>query len=143
MGYNNSPLTTLCYVVYATLRITYAVRGAIFEVNKILGSGFLEKVYERALIYELRERGLKAESQVPLKVRYKGNLVGDYYADILVEDCVIVELKAADKIEKIHEAQLLNYLRAAGISVGLLVNMKHPKAEIKRMVLDLPEGQDD
>ena len=123
--------------------ITYAVRGAVFEVNKILGSGFLEKVYERALIYELRERGLKAESQVPLKVLYKGNLVGDYFADIIVEDCVIVELKAADRIEKIHEAQLLNYLKAAGINVGLLVNMKHPRAEIKRMVLDLPEGQDD
>ena len=123
--------------------ITYAVRGAVFEVNKILGSGFLEKVYERALIYELRERGLKAESQVPLQVLYKGNLVGDYFADIIVEDCVIVELKAADRIEKIHEAQLLNYLKAAGINVGLLVNMKHPRAEIKRMVLDLPEGQDD
>ena len=122
--------------------ITYAVRGAVFEVNKILGSGFLEKVYERALIYELRERGLKAESQVPLKVLYKGNLVGDYFADIIVEDCVIVELKAADRIEKIHEAQLLNYLKAAGINVGLLVNMKHPRADIKRMVLDLPEGQD-
>ena len=123
--------------------ITYAVRGAVFEVNKILGSGFLEKVYERALIYELREKGLKAESQVPLKVLYKGNPVGDYFADIIVEGCVIVELKAADRIEKIHEAQLLNYLKAAGINVGLLVNMKHPRAEIKRMVLDLPEGQDD
>ena len=122
--------------------ITYAIRGAVFEVNKILGCGFLEKVYERALIYELRERGLKAESQVPLKVLYKDNLVGEYFADILVEDCVIVELKAADRIEKTHEAQLLNYLKATGINVGLLVNMKHPKAEIKRMVLDLPEGQD-
>lgn len=120
--------------------ITYAIRGAIFEVNRVLGSGFLEKVYENALILELRERGLKAESQVPLKVFYKENLVGDYFADILVEDQVIVELKAVERIEKIHEAQLLNYLRATGIHVGLLVNMKHPKAEIKRMVLDLPEG---
>jgi len=123
--------------------ITYAIRGAVFEVNKILGCGFLEKVYERALIYELRERGLKAESQLPLKVLYKDNLVGDYFADIIVEDCVIVELKAADRMEKIHEAQLLNYFKATGINVGLLVNMKHPKAEIKRMVLYLPEGQDD
>jgi len=123
--------------------ITYAIRGAVFGVNKILGCGFLEKVYERALIYELRERGLKAESQLPLKVLYKDNLVGDYFADIIVEDCVIVELKAADRMEKIHEAQLLNYFKATGINVGLLVNMKHPKAEIKRMVLYLPEGQDD
>jgi GxxExxY protein len=120
--------------------ITYAIRGAIFEVNKILGSGFLEKVYENALILELRDRGLKAETQLPLKVFYKENLVGDYIADILVEDQVIVELKAVEKLEKIHEAQLLNYLRATGIHIGLLVNMKQPKAEIKRMVLDLPEG---
>lgn len=122
--------------------ITYDIRGAVFEVNRILGSGFLEKVYERALIFELRDRGLKTESQVPLKIFYKENIVGDYFADILVEDQVIVELKAADRIEKVHEAQLLNYLRATGIQVGLIVNMKHPKAEIKRMVLDLPEGQD-
>ena len=122
--------------------ITYAIRGAVFEVNRILGSGFLEKVYEKALILELRDRGLKAEGQVPLKVFYKENLVGDYFADILVEDQVIVELKAVEKLGKIHEAQLLNYLRATGIRVGLLVNMKHPKAEIKRMVLDLPEGQE-
>ena len=121
--------------------ITYAIRGAVFEVNRVLGSGFLEKVYEKALIFELRDRNLKAESQVPLKVYYKENLVGEYYVDILVEDQVIVELKAVERLEKMHEAQLLNYLRATGIHVGLLVNMKHPKAEIKRMVLDLPEGQ--
>ena len=66
--------------------ITYAIRGAVFEVNKILGCGFLEKIYERALIYELHERGLKAESQVPLKVFYKDNLVGEYFVDILVDD---------------------------------------------------------
>ena len=78
--------------------ITYAIRGAVFEVNRILGSGFLEKVYEKALILELRDRGLKAEGQVPLKVFYKENLVGDYFADILVEDQVIVELKAVEKL---------------------------------------------
>ena len=121
--------------------ITYAIRGAIFEVNRVLGSGFLEKIYENALILELKNRGLKAEGQVPLKVFYKENPVGDYFADIIVEDQVIVELKVAERIEKVHEAQLINYLRATGIRVGLLVNMKHPKAEIKRMVLDLPEGQ--
>ena len=123
--------------------ITYEIRGAIFEVNRILGSGFLEKVYENALILELRGRGLKAENQVPLKVFYKENLVGEYFADILVEDQVIVELKSVERLQKLHEAQLLNYLRATGIRIGLLVNMKHPKAEIKRMVLDLPEGQRD
>jgi GxxExxY protein len=122
--------------------ITYAIRGAVFEVNRILGPGFLEKVYETALLVELRNRGLKAESQVPIKVHYKGNAVGEYIADILVEGKVIVELKVVDGFEKIHEAQLLNYLKATGIKVGLLVNMTHPKAEIKRMVLDLPEGHD-
>ena len=122
--------------------ITYAIRGAVFEVNKILGHGFLEKVYENALIIELRMKGLKCENQVPLKVHYKDKLVGEYIADLLVEDRVIVELKAIENLEKVHEAQLLNYLKATGIKVGLLVNMKYPKAEIKRMVFDMPEGHD-
>jgi GxxExxY protein len=72
--------------------ITYEIRGAIFEVNKILGSGFLEKVYENALLIELKNRGLKAESQVPLKVTYKDKIVGDYFADILVDNQVLIEL---------------------------------------------------
>ena len=122
--------------------VTYAVRGAVFEVNRVLGPGFLEKVYEKALLVELRKRGLKADSQVPIEVSYKGKMVGEYIADILVEDKVIVELKTVESLEKIHEAQLLNYLRATGIHIGLLVNMKHQKAEIKRMVLNLPEGLD-
>lgn len=73
--------------------LTYAINGAVFEVNKILGPGFLEKVYENALIIELTNRGLKAESQVPLSVRYKDNIVGEYFADVLVEDKVIIEFK--------------------------------------------------
>jgi GxxExxY protein len=120
--------------------ITYAIRGAVFEVNKVLGHGFLEKVYENALMLELQLRGLRAKSQVPLKVFYKDKIVGEYIADILVEKKVVVELKAIEKFEKVHEAQLLNYLKGTGIKVGLLVNMKFPKAEIKRMVFDLPEG---
>ena len=123
--------------------ITYAIRGAVFEVNKLLGHGFLEKVYENALITELRLKGLKAENQVPLKVFYKDNMVGEYFADIIVENQVIVELKAVERIKKVHQVQLLNYLKATGIKVGLLVNMRYPKAEIKRMVLDLPEGQEE
>jgi len=120
--------------------ITYAINGAVFEVNRVLGPGFLEKVYENALLVELKSRGLKAENQVPIKVFYKDNTVGEYFADILVEKNVLVELKTVEKIDRIHEAQLLNYLKATGIQVGLLVNFKHPKAEIKRMVLNLPEG---
>lgn len=115
--------------------ITYEIRGAIFEVNKILGSGFLEKVYENALLIELKNRELKAASQVPLKVSYKDEIVGDYFADIIVEDKVLVELKTVDKLGRIHEAQLLNYLKATGIQVGLLINFYHPKVEIKRFVL--------
>jgi GxxExxY protein len=75
-------------------------------------------------------------------VSYKGNVVGEYIADILVEEKVIVELKTVETIDKVHEAQLLNYLKATGIRVGILVNFKHPRAEIKMMVLDLPEGYD-
>jgi GxxExxY protein len=119
--------------------LTYAIRGAVFEVNNILGPGFLEKIYENALLIELRIRGLKAESQVPLKVFYKDYVVGEYFADIVVENRVIIELKNIERIERIHEAQVLNYLKATGLKIGLLVNFKHRKAEIKRMVLDLPE----
>jgi GxxExxY protein len=120
--------------------ITYQINGAVFEVNRVLGAGFLEKVYENALIIELHERGLKADSQVPLKVHYKGKVVGEYVVDIMVEDQVILELKSVDKLQKIHEAQLLNYLKATGMKVGLLINFKYPKADIKRFVLNLPEG---
>jgi GxxExxY protein len=122
--------------------ITYAINGAAFEVNRILGSGFLEKVYENALLVELRERGFNAESQVPVKVFYKNKVVGEYIIDILVEKKVIVELKTVEKFDNVHEAQLLNYLKASGIQVGLLINFKHPKVEIKRMVLELTEGHD-
>jgi GxxExxY protein len=121
-------------------KITYEIRGAVFEVNRVLGSGFLEKIYENALLIEIRKRGLGAESQVPINVRYKDHVVGEYIADIVVEDRVIVELKAVESLEKLHEAQLLNYLKATGIQIGLLVNFRHQKAEIKRMVFDLPEG---
>ena len=119
--------------------LTYQINGAVFEVSRTLGAGFLERVYENALMIELRKRGLKAESQVPIKVFYKDEIVGEYFADILVQDTVILELKAIENLSKVHEAQLLNYLKATGIQVGLLVNFKHPKAEIKRMVLGLEE----
>jgi len=115
--------------------LTYKIRGAIFEVNSVLGYGFLEKVYENALMIELQERGLKAECQVPISVHYKKQKVGEYFADIVVEDEVILELKAAESLQKLHEAQLLNYLKATGYRVGLLVNFTHPKAVIKRFVL--------
>jgi len=115
--------------------LTYKINGAIFEVNRELGPGFLEKVYENALIIELRERGLKAESQKAIEVKYKGRPVGEYFADIVVEESVVIELKSVEAIQKVHEAQLLNYLKATGYKIGLLINFKYPKAEIKRFVL--------
>ncbi|RPI71765.1 MAG: GxxExxY protein [Desulfobacteraceae bacterium] len=117
--------------------LTYQINGAAFEVSSILGPGFLEKVYENALLLELRKRNLKAVNQVPINVLYKGENVGEYVADILVEDQVVIELKTVDKLEKIHEAQILCYLKATGIKVGLLMNFKKSKVEIKRMVLNL------
>jgi GxxExxY protein len=121
--------------------ITYRIRGAVFEVNKVLGYGFLEKVYEKALMIELSSRGLSVENQVPLKVSYKEQIVGEYFTDLLVEGRVIIEIKAVTNLLKEHQAQLLNYLKATGIQIGLLVNFARNKAEIKRLVLDLPEGQ--
>lgn len=115
--------------------ITYQIRGAVFEVNRILGHGFLEKVYENALLVELHQSKLKAESQVPIKVKYKNTEVGEYFADIVVEDQVILELKAVESLQSVHEAQLLNYLKATKYIIGLLINFTHPKAEIKRFVL--------
>ena len=114
--------------------ITYKINGAVYEVFRVLGHGFLEKVYENALMIELQKCGLSVRQQIPIKVNYKGAKVGDYYADMLVEDKVIVELKAVESIQKIHEAQLLNYLKATGFKIGLLVNFTYPKAEIKRFV---------
>ena len=114
--------------------LTYIINGAVFEVNRILGAGFLEKVYEKALLNELSLRQLKVESQVPVKVHYKGDVVGEFILDILVEDSIIIELKAVEKLQKVHTAQLLNYLKATKLSVGLLVNFTYPKAEIKRFV---------
>ncbi len=115
--------------------LTYKINGAIFEVNKVLGAGFLEKVYENVLLVEFRKMGLVAKSQVPINVTYKGERVGEYFADIVVEETVIVELKVIKSLEKIHEAQLLNYLKATKYKVGLLVNFTHPKAIIKRFVV--------
>jgi GxxExxY protein len=115
--------------------LTFRIRSAAFQVNKQLGSGFLEKVYENALLIELRNVGLNAEAQVPVKVRYKGHEIGEYFADIVVENEVIIELKAVESLQKSHEAQLLNYLKATGYKVGLLINFTYPKAQIKRFVL--------
>ena len=122
--------------------LTYEINGAIFEVNRILGPGFLEKVYENALMIELNVRGVNAKNQVPINVHYKENMVGEYIADILVENKVIIEIKTVEKLAPIHKAQLLNYLNATGLNVGILVNFKSKKAEIDRVVFNLSEEPD-
>ncbi|MGA2605350.1 MAG: GxxExxY protein [Verrucomicrobiia bacterium] len=115
--------------------ITEQVIGAAFEVHGVLGYGFLEKVYENALLAELCKRRLKAETQKSIKVKYKDVIVGDYVADLIVEDKVIVELKTEETYNKVHEAQLLNYLKATGIKVGLLINFGRRKCEFRRLVM--------
>ena len=113
--------------------ITSVVIAAYYDVYNTLGYGFLEKVYENALILELQKRGLTAEQQLPIKVYYEGQVVGEYFADLLVNSLVILELKAAEQIIKAHEAQLTNYLKATDLEVGLILNFG-PKAEFKRKI---------
>jgi len=115
--------------------ITEQIIGAAFEVYRELGYGFLEKVYQRAMQVELRLRGLKAEIEQKIQVTFKGNVVGDYQADIFVSDVVMVELKVAKTYNSEDEAQLLNELKATGVKVGLLINFGRSKVEFKRMVL--------
>ncbi len=115
--------------------ITAKVIGAFFKVYNTLGYGFNEKVYENALVYELRKSGLQAEQQKSITVYYEEQTVGEYYADILVNGVVILELKAVHQLLDEHEAQLLNYLKATAVEVGLLLNFG-PKAEHKRKVYD-------
>ena len=115
--------------------LTESVLGAVFEVSNTLGAGFLEKVYERALLRELDLRGIRTAAQASFAVSYKGRSVGEYFADILVEDVLVVELKCVERLGNEHTAQCLNYLRASGRRVCLLVNFQKPKVEWKRIVL--------
>jgi GxxExxY protein len=115
--------------------LTSQIIGTFFKVYNTLAYGFLEKVYENALALELRNVGLKIEQQQPILVYYEAQVVGEYFADIVVNETIIVELKATRQIMREHEAQLLNYLKATRFEVGLLLNFG-PKAEYKRKVYD-------
>jgi GxxExxY protein len=115
-------------------QITKEIIGAAFEVHRVLGYGFLEKVYQRAMQVELVKRGLRAQLEHEITVRYKGVIVGDYKADIFVEDAVMVELKTTKTYNSEDEPQLLNELKATGTKVGLLINFGRKKVEFKRMV---------
>jgi GxxExxY protein len=117
--------------------LTETVIGCAFEISKVLGAGFLEKVYERALILELTLRGVSAKAQVSFPVCYKGQYVGEYLADLVVEQKLIVELKCVDRFASEHLAQCINYLKASRLRVALLINFQRPRVEWKRVILDL------
>lgn len=113
--------------------LTSKILEASFEVINELGAGFLESVYEKALLYVLEQKGLKAKPQVPIAVVFRGQTVGQFYADILVEEKIIIELKAVSKLMPEHSAQVINYLKSTGIKVGLLINFGNPKLEYYRL----------
>ena len=115
--------------------ITEKIIKSFYSVYNTLGYGFLEKVYENAMLIDLRKAGLKCENQVPIKVFYQNKIIGEYFADILVENKIIIELKAIKQLTKQDEAQLLNYLSSTKIEVGLLFNFG-VKPEIKRKIFD-------
>ena len=115
-------------------RITQAIIGAAFEVHAVLGYGFLERVYQKAMQVELIKSGFQAEREYSITVHYKGVVVGEYEADLFVNECVLVELKIAKAYRSEDEAQLLNGLKATGVKVGLLINFGREKVEFKRLV---------
>jgi len=117
--------------------VTDKIIGCVYQVGNTLGCGFLEKVYENALAIELRKAGLEVAQQHDIQVRYGKDIVGEYAADLLVNREIIVELKTMKALDDVHTAQCLNYLKATGLSVCLLINFGRPKVEVKRIVNDL------
>jgi len=114
--------------------LTEKIIGGAFAVGNTLGAGFLEKVYENALAHELRKLGIRVEQQAAIEVRYDNVIVGDYVADLVVERSVLVELKAVKALDDVHFAQCMNYLKATGLKVCLLINFGSPKVQVKRIV---------
>ena len=117
--------------------LTERIIGCAYRVYNKMGFGFLESVYEKCLMIELKKMGLVAESQVPIHVEYDGEIVGEFVADILVEGVVVLELKSVKQIVRAHEIQLVNYLTATGKEIGLILNFSETKVEVKRKVRDL------
>ena len=113
--------------------LTAKILECCFEVSNELGAGFLESVYEKALVVAFSQKGISVQSQVPLKVEFRGVIVGDFYADLIVEEKVLIELKAVTRILQEHKAQVINYLNATGLDVGLLVNFGNPRMEYFRL----------
>jgi GxxExxY protein len=121
-------------------KITHKIIGATYKVYNQLGFGFLESVYKKALCLELAESGIKFEVEKPLKVYYFGQVVGDFFVDVFVEDAVVVELKSVQKLAKEHGAQLVNYLKAMNRDIGLLINFGQLGVEIQRKYRDPKMG---
>ncbi len=117
--------------------LTDKVIGCAYKVYNIMGFGFLESVYEKCLLIELQKAGIHAEAQKDILVQYEGNIVGEFKADILIDDVIIVELKPVRQIVKAHEVQLVNYLSATGKDIGLIINFGEKSVEIKRKVRDI------
>jgi GxxExxY protein len=115
--------------------LTEKTIGAAYTVSNTLGCGFLEKVYENALAVELRHLGLDVRQQFPIPVHYRNIQVGDFFADLLIESAVLVELKSCDRLAELHQAQCLNYLKGTGLPLCLLVNFGKPRVEVKRLRL--------
>lgn len=118
---------------FEAAEVTEKVIGAAMQISNVLGTGFLEKVYQNALVYELRKLNLSVGEEVAIEIYYDGFKVGEYRADIIVAQSVIVEVKAAKAIDDVHQAQLLNYLKATGLKVGLVINFGTPRIGIKRL----------
>ncbi len=115
-------------------KITEKIIGCAFTVYNHLGSGYMESVYERCMLIELKKAGLHVNSQHPIKVLYENQVVGEFIADLVVEELIIVELKAINQLTKIHEAQLVNYLVSTGKDIGLLINFGPEKITLKRKI---------
>jgi GxxExxY protein len=120
-------------------QITEKAIGCAFKVSNTLGCGFLEKVYENAMVIEIRKAGLVVNQSFPMQVLYDGAVVGIYEADILVENSLLIELKVVKNLDEVHVAQCLNYLRATGLSLCLLINFYRPKIEIRRIARNFQE----
>ena len=114
--------------------VTEKIIGCVYKVSNTLGGGFLEKVYENASMIEVGKTGLDVRQQYPIEVKYDGVIVGEFFADLLVANLVLVEFKAVKLLEDVHTAQCLNYLRATGLPVCLLINFYRPKVEVKRII---------
>ncbi|MBW1788461.1 MAG: GxxExxY protein [Deltaproteobacteria bacterium] len=117
--------------------LTEKIIGCAYEVYNRMGFGYLESVYEKCLLIELEKAGLRAKNQCPITVSYEGHVVGEFVADIIVNDDIILELKSVKQLAKVHEAQMVNYLVATGKPLGLLINFGEEKVQIRRKVRDL------